>query len=85
MPDPIENASGKLLVATGVKRAVDVRRIESQIAQIDYGRVRMQRQLFARLYHEARVSEEPGRGVSFTSMLMMLSHYKLIDEEKALQ
>ena len=85
VPDPVENASGKLLVATGHQRAVDVRRIEWHIAQIDYRRVREHRQLFARLYHEARISEDRGRGISFTAMLMMLSHYKLIDDEKALQ
>ena len=85
IPDPVENASGKLLVATGAKRAVDVRRVEAQIAQIDYQKVRQRRQLFARLYNEARISEEAGRGISFTAMLMMLSHYKLIDDEKALQ
>ena len=84
VPDPVENASGKLLVAAGLKRAVDVRRIEHHIAQIDYSRVREQRQLFARLYHEARISEERGRGISFTAMLMMLSHSKLIDDETAL-
>ena len=84
VPDPVENASGKLLVAAGVKRAVDVRQIESQIAQIDYRRVRDHRELYSRLYNEARISEESGRGISFTAMLMMLSHYKLIDDEKAL-
>ncbi|KAK4687032.1 voltage-dependent calcium channel, partial [Tremellales sp. Uapishka_1] len=85
IPDPVENASGKLLLAAGVKRTVDVRRVEFQIRQIDYKLVRQRRQQFARLYNEARISEEPGKGISFTSMLMMLSHYKLIDDEKALQ
>jgi hypothetical protein len=85
IPDPVENASGKILVATGVKRAVDVRRVENQLAQIDFDRVRERRQLFSRLYNEARISEEPGRGISFTAMLILLTHYKLIDDEKALQ
>ncbi|WWC62542.1 uncharacterized protein I303_105138 [Kwoniella dejecticola CBS 10117] len=85
LPDPVDNASGKLFVVTGVKRAVDIRRLEDQIAHIDYRKVRERRLLFARLYSEAKISEEEGRGISFTSMLMMLSHYKLIDDEKALQ
>ncbi|WWD18487.1 hypothetical protein CI109_102939 [Kwoniella shandongensis] len=85
IPDPMDNAAGKLLVATGVKRAVDVRKVEAQIAQIDYQQVRKRRQLFSRLYHEARITAEPARGISFTAMLMMLAHYKLIDDEKALQ
>ena len=85
VPDPVANASGRLVVATGVKQAVDVRHIEAVLRQVDVQRVRQRRELFARLFHEARISEEPGRGISFTSMLTMLAHYKLIDGEKALQ
>ena len=85
IPDPVANASGKLFVATGVKQAVDVRRVESLLHQIDYDKVRKRRQTFARLFNEARISEEPGRGISFTAMLMMIAHYTLIDDEKALQ
>lgn len=84
IPDPVANSSGKLLVATGAKRAVDIRSVEHLISQIDYRQVRQRRQQFARLFHEARLSEEPGRGLSFTAMLMMLAHNKLIDDEKAL-
>ena len=84
IPDPVANSSGRLFVVRGAKRAVDVRRVEHLISQIDYKQVRERRQLFARLFHEARLSEEPGRGISFTAMLMMLSHNKLIDDEKAL-
>ncbi|OXH34034.1 high-affinity cell membrane calcium channel [Cryptococcus neoformans] len=85
-PDQVDNnASSQSYVITGVKHAVDVRRVAEQIAQIDYKQVRVRRQLFSRLYNEARISEEPGKGISFTAMLMMLAHYKLIDDESALQ
>lgn len=84
IPDPIANSSGKLLVVTGKKRAIDVRRVEHLISQIDFRQVRARRQAFAKLFHEARLSEEPGRGISFTAMLMLLAHHKLIDDEKAL-
>lgn len=85
-PDRVDNnASSQSYVITGVKHAVDVRRVAEQIAQIDYKQVRVRRQLFSRLYNEARISEEPGKGISFTAMLMMLAHYKLIDDESALQ
>jgi hypothetical protein len=85
IPDPIENASGRLLVATGKKCAVDIRNVERMVEQVAPALVRERRQLFARLYHEARISEEAGRGISFTSMLFMLAHYKLVEDEKALQ
>ncbi|EIW66778.1 hypothetical protein TREMEDRAFT_40774 [Tremella mesenterica DSM 1558] len=84
IPDPVANASGRVLVAKGVEYAVDVRKVETLVERIDFNRVRDRRRVFNRLYHEARISEEPGRGISFTHMLMMLSHYKLIDDEKAL-
>lgn len=84
-PDQPDNASSRSYVITGVKHAVDIRRVAEQIAQIDYRQVRERRQLFSRLYNEARISEEPGKGISFTAMLMMLAHYKLIDDESALE
>jgi hypothetical protein len=79
------NASGRLLTATGVKTAVDVTRLQEMISHIDYSQVRKRRQVFARLYNEARISEEPGKGIGFTAMLMLLAHYKLIEDEEALQ
>lgn len=85
IPDRVESASGRLLVVNGVRQAVDVRRVEGLVGQIDAQQVRERRNTFIRLYHEARISSEPGRGISFTSMMFMLAHYKLIDDEKALQ
>jgi hypothetical protein len=85
IPDPVLNASGRVLTATGVKTAVDVNRLQEIISQIDYNKVRERRRVFARLYNEARISEEPGKGIGFTAMLMLLAHYKLIQDEEALQ
>lgn len=82
VPDP--NTPAKR-VETGAHYAVDVRKLRHRIAQIDYSKVRERRRQYVRLFNEAKLSEEPGRGISFTSMLLMLSHYKLIDDEKALQ
>lgn len=85
MPDPFLNASGKLITATGVKTAVDVGKLQQITSHIDYTKVRARRQTFARLYNEARISEEPGRGIGFTAMLLLLAHHKLIEDEEALQ
>lgn len=73
------------MTATGVKTAVDIGKVQEMISNVDYDKVRARRQTFARLYNEARISEEPGKGIGFTSMLLMLAHYKLIDDEEALQ
>lgn len=32
------------------------------------------------LYQEALMTERPGRGMSFTAMMLLLAHYKLIDD-----
>lgn len=85
VPDPYLNASGKLVTATGVKTAVDVGKLQQILSHVDYDKVRARRQVFARLYNEARISEEPGRGIGFTAMLLLIAHYKLIEDEEALQ
>lgn len=85
IPDPYLNASGRLLTVTGVKTAVDMGKLQQIISHVDYDKVRSRRQTFARLYNEARISEGPGRGIGFTAMLLLLAHYKLIDDEEALQ
>jgi hypothetical protein len=85
IPDPVDNAAGRLTVAVGTRRAVDIRQVEAQLDRIDYQQVRERRRLYSRLYNEARLSEEPGKGISFNAMLVLLAHYKLIEDENALQ
>lgn len=72
-------------VIQGTSHSVDLRKVEDQISNIDYIHARARRRAYAKLYYEAKMSEEPGRGISFTNMLLMLAHYKLIDDEKALR
>lgn len=85
IPDPIDNAAGRLLVARGVEYAVDIVKVKSLLREVDSTQVRQRRHMFERLYHEARISADPQKGISFTAMLFMLAHYKLIDAEKSLQ
>lgn len=85
LPDPVDNAAGRVHAAQGVRSAVDVDKLNNVLAEIDQKEVRKRRGAFDRIYHEARSIEEPGLGISFTSMLMLLAHFKLIDYERALQ
>ena len=39
--------------------------------------------IYSRLYHEASISHH-GRGISFTDMLLLLAHHKLIVDREAL-
>jgi len=51
---------------------------------IDFAEVRRRKAVYARLYHEATISHEPGLGISFTNMLILLAHHKLIVDAEAL-
>ena len=51
---------------------------------INYVEVRQRKAVYARLYHEATISHEPGLGISFTNMLILLAHHKLIVDAEAL-
>lgn len=71
-------------IVTSSHHAVDTRKLTREIGRLDYAKVRARRRQYVRLFNEAKMSQDP-RGVSFTAMLLMLAHYTLIDDEKALQ
>ena len=58
--------------------------MERALNGIDQASIRKRRNLYIRLYHEAVISCPPGRGLSFTEMLTLLAHYKLIVDREAL-
>ena len=63
---------------------VNLRLLNSTLSTIDYAAIRRRRKLFSRLYHEAIVTHQHGKGISFTEMLLLLAHHKLIDDKEAL-
>lgn len=87
--DPLLKASLQPGSARDTKKKlygeIDLSRLAANISRIDFPTVRRRRHLFNQLYQEALISEEPGRGMSFTNMLLLLAHYKLIDDDSALQ
>ncbi|KAJ6452267.1 Ion transport protein-domain-containing protein [Mycena sanguinolenta] len=62
---------------------VDLNKLEKTLKEIDYTAIRKRRAVYARLYHEASISHQ-GRGISFTDMLFLLAHHKLIVDREAL-
>jgi hypothetical protein len=64
---------------------LDVNRLQRVLDSLDSSRTRQRRDLYNRLFQEALFVQEPGKGISFTNMLLLLAHYKLIDDEKALK
>jgi len=66
------------------KHKIDLGKLETALQSMDPNQIRQRRALYNRLYHEARLSFERGRGISFTNMLLMLAHNKLIADKEAL-
>jgi hypothetical protein len=67
-----------------VVNGIDLSRLHQVLGGIDYHAVRKRRAVYSRLYHEASISHQQGRGISFTDMLLMLAHHKLIVDRDAL-
>lgn len=58
--------------------------LNADLNNIDRATIKRRKELYNRLYHEARISHEPGKGISFTNMLLLLAHHKLIVDREAL-
>lgn len=64
---------------------IDTVKLSRMLNGLDNSKIRKRRTLYARMYNEAMISQEPGKGISFTHMLLMLAHHKLIDDREALR
>ena len=65
---------------------VNVRLLNDALSMIDFDDIRRRRKLFNRLYHEAVmiITHQHKKGISFTDMLLLLAHHKLIRDKEAL-
>ncbi|KAI0050088.1 hypothetical protein FA95DRAFT_1487881 [Auriscalpium vulgare] len=63
---------------------IDLDKLHATLSEIDYAAIRRRRNLYSRLYHEAIITHQHGRGISFTDMLLLLAHHKLIVDKEAL-
>jgi hypothetical protein len=63
---------------------LDLNKMEKILDGIDYAEVRKRKAVYIRLYHEASISHVQGLGISFTDMLTLLAHHKLIVDAEAL-
>ncbi|KAH7908813.1 Ion transport protein-domain-containing protein [Hygrophoropsis aurantiaca] len=63
---------------------LNINKMNKTLDEIDYAAIRRRRNIYSRLYHEASISHHKGRGISFTDMLTLLAHHKLIVDRDAL-
>ncbi|KAJ3843127.1 Ion transport protein-domain-containing protein [Lentinula raphanica] len=69
---------------TNVVGGLDINKLNNVLDGIDYTAIRKRRAIYNRLYHEATIAHQQGRGISFTDMLLLLAHHKLIKDSEAL-
>lgn len=67
-----------------VIQGIDLTKLKRAVDGINYTAVKKQKALYSRLLHEANVTHYSGKGISFTEMLLLLAHYKLIVDREAL-
>ncbi|CAM1507368.1 Fc.00g070090.m01.CDS01 [Cosmosporella sp. VM-42] len=73
------------IATTGVPNTVDTEKLNMRLAQLDIEKIRERRRRFNIFYEEVLVSADPDRGISFTTVLMILAHYNIISDSKSLK
>src|SRR4051794_19849156 len=69
----------------GVVDGVSLAALRRRLSQIPVHEIRRRRKKFNIFFEEVLVSADPDRGISFTSVLMILAHYNVISDSKSLR
>ncbi|KAJ4296780.1 calcium channel protein [Kalmusia sp. IMI 367209] len=64
---------------------IDVNKLNRRLAELPITEIRRRRQRMNTFYEEVLVSSDPDRGIQFTSLLMILAHHKVINDNKSLR
>jgi voltage-dependent calcium channel len=64
---------------------IDLDRLNERLSTIPVSEIRRRRARMNIFYQEILVSADPDRGISFTSLLMILAHYNVINDAKSLR
>lgn len=73
------------IVGVGTTNEIDIDKLSRRLAQMDVVKIRQRRQRFKIFYDEVMVSADPDKGLSFTTVLMILAHYNIINDSKSLK
>ena len=66
-------------------REIDIDKLNRRLAQLPVAEIRRRRKRMNTFYEEVNVSSDPDRGIQFSSLLMILAHYKVINDNKSLR
>ncbi|GAW12258.1 hypothetical protein ANO14919_016200 [Xylariales sp. No.14919] len=73
------------IATTSDLSGVDIRKLNERLASLDTQGVRERRRRYNVFYEEVMVSADPDRGISFTTVLMIMAHYNIISDSKSLR
>ena len=65
--------------------AMDTAALNQRLEQLPVQEIRMRRERMRVFYEEIMVSADPDKGINFTTLLMVLAHYKVINDSKSLR
>lgn len=73
------------IATTSAFSGIDLDKLNQRLARLDVEKIRHKRRQFKTFYEEVLVTADPDRGISFTSVLMILAHYNIISDNKSLR
>ncbi|KAI6865493.1 calcium channel-like protein subunit Cch1, partial [Hortaea werneckii] len=74
---PVDGAQGSI--------EVDIGKLNRRLSEMPIDQIRRRRARMNTFYEEVLVSSDPDRGISFNALLMILAHYKVINDNKSLK
>jgi hypothetical protein len=66
-------------------REIDIKKLNARLAELPIREIQRRRNRMNKFYEEVLVSSDHDRGISFTSLLMILAHYKVINDNRSLR
>jgi hypothetical protein len=66
-------------------REIDIAMLNRCLSELPIAEIRRRRRRMNTFYEEVLVSSDPDRGIQFSSLLMILAHHKVINDNKSLR
>jgi ABC-type phosphate transport system ATPase subunit len=82
---PTSGRISALAGGSGSSSGINLKLLNKRLNQIDPEEVRRARQRYNLFFEEVMVSADVDRGISFTTVLMILAHYNVISDNKSLK
>ncbi|KAI5370647.1 putative EF-hand domain, voltage-dependent calcium channel, alpha-1 subunit, Ion transport [Septoria linicola] len=64
---------------------IDITKLNQRLAELPVKEIRNRRRRMNTFYEEVLVSADPDKGIAFNALLMILAHYKVINDSKSLK